>query len=147
MDIRPPTSGSCSCFSFPPLCLYSQLHHQVVDSEYISWSPQGIHASAGIRSAEHPTLSPRARPHALIPPGCMAKMSKGRKRRGGSKQLTVLSFIYFLNLFLSRSLPISELRTVGSVQWSCLIMRLSLLREIEGPDPTRRIIFYRLVLF
>lgn len=131
MDIRPPPSGSCSCFSFPPLCLYSQRQHQVVDSKYMSWSPQGIHASAGVQSAEHLTLSPRALPHTLIPSGYTAKMSKGKKEREPEAADCVEFYLFFKSV-LSWSLPVSGVRTVGSVRWPCLIVWLPPLREIEG---------------
>lgn len=65
------------------------------------------------------------------------------------RQLTVFSFIYFFNrFFFSPRLPVSEVRTIGSMICLCLIMLwFFLLSRMECLAPIRRIILDRLVLF
>lgn len=67
----------------------------VVDSKSISRSPQGTPASAGLRSAERLTLSPRALPHVLIPSGYMTKMRKGKK----DKEIEAVDCVEFYFFF------------------------------------------------
>lgn len=130
MDIRPPTTISCSCFSFPPLCLYSQRQHQVVDSKYIILVTSGNSRVCwhSVSRALNPVPQGSAsHPH---PIWLYGKSEQREKRRGSLKQLTVEFYLFFKSV-LSWSLPVSEVRTVGSVRWPCLIVWRSPLREIE----------------
>lgn len=73
----------------------------VVDSKSISRSPQGTPASAGLRSAERLTPSPRALPHVLIPSGSVTK-TRQRKEDKEIEAIDCVAF-YFFNLFCLKS--------------------------------------------
>lgn len=130
---QPPTSSSCSPFRSLPSACISQLQHRVADSEYISRSPQGTHASTWRSVSRAPTPVPTGL--CLMPSSCLVMWRKWEKEKWGGTWGSWLCWVFSIsNLFRLPSLPGSENWTVGNVRRSYRIMWFSL-HGTEGSAP------------